>query len=281
MLSFEKKIHTLSGSQRHQLWTKLKVSKESIFRPPAQNGSLAVEAALVVPLFLFFLLTLLSSMQLLCFSARMQYILFEEGMVISERVCDKDAEDESKVIGEMLTRLNATGNIPVEGGVAGLDFSLSELSDKEFASLCVRYQAKLLFDPFHLFHREFCQHILFHRWIGYEKGLSGRMAGGGETVYVYITEQSEVYHRNRNCTHIRLKIMETTGASLGSQRNIYGEKYGACRHCHPKRSDKTLYITPEGDCYHNSLQCSGLSRTVRAIPLSEIDGRRPCSRCGY
>ena len=161
-----------------------------------------------------------------------------------------------------------------------MDFGSCDLSDREFADLSVKYRAKLIFDPFHLFHREFCQHVLFHRWIGYENGLSHRSAESDE-VLVYITERSEVYHRSPECTHIRLHIMETSGSSIDEQRNVYGERYSPCRHCHPKKKDTTLYITSDGDCYHNTLTCSGLSRSVRAIPLSKAGDRRPCSRCGY
>ncbi len=278
MLSFGLKIHTLSGL--HKRSNRL-ISKESIFRLPAVSGSLALEAALVVPLFLFFLLTLLSSLQLLSFSVRMQQILFEEGLRIGERIYEADAMDVSSAVSAMRSHMNGNENIPVEGGLSGLDFGGCDLSDPEFADLSVRYQAKLMFDPFHLFHREFCQHVLIHRWIGYENGLNNRAPLEQDVVYVYITENSEVYHRSRNCTHIKLHIEETSAAVLKSRRNIYGEKYKACRHCHPKKKDAPLYITTDGDCYHNSLNCSGLSRSVRAIPLSEVGGRRPCSRCGY
>ena len=279
MLSFDNKIHILSNhSETGPLDPDL--AKESIFRTPSCRGTLSVEAALVVPLFLFFLLTLLSSLQLLSFSIRLQQVLFEEGMNLGEKVYENGAPDESRAVSEILSKLQVNGRIPVEGGVDGLDFSGSNLSDREFVDLNVHYRAKLLFDPFQLFHREFCQNVLFHTWIGYENGLDGRGAKT-EEIYVYVTEGSQVYHRSRECTHIRLKITDVSGSDVGTLRNVYGDRYKSCRHCHAKRGDATLYVTPEGDCYHNSLSCSGLSRSVRAIPLREVGNRRPCSRCGY
>ena len=282
MLSFDK-IHILSkhsGKRRNKPLITPCLSKEGIFGSPACRGTLSVEAALVLPLFLFFLLTLLSALQLLTFSIRMQQVLFEEGLLLGEKVYETGIHEESRVVSDILSKLQVRGRIPVEGGVDGLDFDGCDLSDREFVRLSVSYEAGLLFDPFGLFHRRFCQSVLFHSWIGYEKGLSGMHSGSGE-VYVYITEDSEVYHRSRECTHIRLKITEVTGLDVTALRNVYGDRYKSCRHCHAKKGDATLYITPEGDCYHNSLSCSGLSRSVRAIPLREAGNRRPCSRCGY
>ena len=48
-----------------------------------------------------------------------------------------------------------------------------------------------------------------------------------------------------------------------------------------KKKEKVLYVTSDGDRYHNSLACPGLKRSVRSIPKSEALGKglRPCGRC--
>ena len=284
MLSFENKKHNLSGLHIIRLPHLKYISKESVFRLLLQRGSLSIEAALVLPLFLFFLLTMIASLNLLCFSLTLQQSLFQEGMYLSEKAYGYNTtsvDSAAEEIRESLVK-NAISreSIPVLGGALGLDFSESDFSNPEITEITVKYKAKLIFDPFKLFDREFCQYVTFHNWVGYVSGLNADIGTRNE-IYVYITEDSEVYHRDRNCTHIRLKIMEVSSDKIKNIRNEYGEKYTACSHCKAKLKDGKLYVTEDGNCFHNSLECSALTRSVTAIPLSQVGNRRPCSRCGY
>ncbi len=248
MLSFKQQVHILSGQKTYDLPQSKNALKESVFKPPQCKGSLAIEAALVLPIFLFSVMTLLSLLSQLRFTVFTQDRLYQEGL--AESIKAYDTWDEER------------------------------FPDREFVELNERYEGKLPFDPFHLFQKEFCQSVLFHSWIGYVHGLDGYGAADGEAV-VYITENGEVYHRKRDCTHIRLTITEVNGTELAGLRNAYGEKYKACKHCHALLTGGALFVTTDGDCYHSTLSCSGLRRTVRTIPISDIGNRRPCLRCGY
>lgn len=245
------------------------------------SGSLAVETALALPIFLFSLLSMLSLLILLKYSIHLEGVLTEEGLWLSQIAYDKSLPGVWELTEDIIKRLDVGDeSVPVQEGLDGLNMTESDLADKEIIKIYAGYQGKLPFDPFNLFHKEFCQGVIIHSWIGYEHGLNGK-GHIGEEVYVYVTEDSEVYHLSRNCTHIMLKVEATSSESVKSQRNIYGDKYQSCSHCHAKLSDGRLYITPEGNCYHNTLSCSGLTRTVRAIPLSQVGNLRPCSRCGH
>lgn len=112
-------------------------------------------------------------------------------------------------------------------------------------------------------------------WNGYYPTAAERNAVDG---YVYITEDGEVYHRDSQCYHLHITIKEIR------QVDAYykGETpYDACSFCVEKgEKKKKLYITEDGDCYHEDSSCSGLTRRVHVVTLEEGSTRRPCKDCG-
>ena len=114
-------------------------------------------------------------------------------------------------------------------------------------------------------------------WTGYD--VEHRAEGGeGEETYVYITDGGSAYHMARNCTHLTLSITLAGKEEMETLRNAAGGRYRPCERCGGDGSG-IVYITKEGDRYHNTIECSGLKRSVRCIPISEAVGRTPCSRC--
>ena len=95
---------------------------------------------------------------------------------------------------------------------------------------------------------------------------------------VYVTETGLVYHRDYHCSYLDLSIHLVSMQEISSLRNKSGGKYYPCEHC-AEQSVGMVYITENGDRYHNSLSCSGLKRTIYAVPLSEVAGKGACSRC--
>lgn len=115
-----------------------------------------------------------------------------------------------------------------------------------------------------------------HIWNGY--AVSGK-AQVGEVVYV--TENGQVYHPDRNCTHLRLSVKKIGAVELNAARNNYGRRYSACERCVSGREVEIIYITGEGDKYHYNRDCPGLKRTVSPMLKQDAEKRyRPCSRCG-
>ena len=113
-------------------------------------------------------------------------------------------------------------------------------------------------------------------WTGYD--VERRAGEDGEETYVYITDNGTAYHRSRACTHLTLSIMLVGKEEAAGMRNASGGKYSPCEKCGGEGSG-IVYVTKEGDRYHSTIECSGLKRSVRCIPLSEAGGRTPCSRC--
>ena len=96
--------------------------------------------------------------------------------------------------------------------------------------------------------------------------------------YVYITPEGSVYHLFSDCTHLKLSIRQEPLLGIEKLRNLYGEKYYRCELC---REDFGIlvYVTSEGNRYHGTRTCSGLKRTIRQVPMSQVMGRSKCLRC--
>lgn len=97
---------------------------------------------------------------------------------------------------------------------------------------------------------------------------------------VYITESGEVYHRSKDCSHLIIHISKTT---VGYAESGYNSKnYSECDYCVDGKlqSGDEVFVTKEGDKYHSSLRCRGLTRRIIESDINQIEGRRPCSECG-
>lgn len=122
--------------------------------------------------------------------------------------------------------------------------------------------------------------VKVHAWTGAEH----KSGGSGEEsteVMVYVTESGQVYHKKIDCTYLNLSVTQVSGKSVANLRNDYGEKYRACETCSRyEKPSGTVYITEKGNRYHNQKDCSGLKRSVRLVKESDLEGMRSCSRCG-
>lgn len=128
----------------------------------------------------------------------------------------------------------------------------------------------LWINPFSM-KKSITEHAVCRAWIGFTT------LEEIET-YVYITPGGSVYHLFRDCTHLDLSIRSVGLATARSSKNAYGQKYRKCEIC-DKDFGILVHITSEGDCYHSERSCSGLKRTVRQVPLSEVSARGSCIRC--
>lgn len=240
----------------------------------SENGSLTVEAAVILPVFMLGLLTLVSVLLMDLAGMRMQASLLLKAEELAVSFADGHNVSALTVRDE-LTRELATEDVRlIDGGWEGVDMSASFLDDPEYVELCMDCNFIPLGNYFGVLKVPYRRRCISHVWCGYDRGFFK------DEEYVYVTEGSEVYHLDRDCSHLRLTVTGTDSATVGTLRNSKGAKYKPCEICHSSLTQGKLFITPEGDRYHNSITCSGLKRTVRAIRKSEIKDRRPCSRCG-
>lgn len=124
--------------------------------------------------------------------------------------------------------------------------------------------------------------VKVHAWTGkeYESAVSEGEASEIEKM-VYMTDSGTVYHKSLDCSYIDLSVNQVSGNFVSGLKNEYGESYTACEIC--SRNQKpagSVYITEQGNRYHNLGSCSGLKRSVRMVKESEASGICACSRCG-
>ena len=55
--------------------------------------------------------------------------------------------------------------------------------------------------------------------------------GEKEGEIVFVAETGEVYHRDRNCSHIKLSVEAVSKSEVSSRRNVSGGKYYPCEKC--------------------------------------------------
>lgn len=236
------------------------------------RGSITVEAALTVPLFLFAAAVVLS----LFLMMQVQYTVGNAldcavaDTVLLRQSSEQMAENLTKAaFYKELLKQNPSLSL-IQGGMAGFSWSGTKV-DRATMDICIAYQLKFPIRFFGITAMKVSQGRRMHRWTGLQQGESTDT----DEEWVFITPTQSVYHENRNCTHLKLSIKSVGASSLKKNG-----KYSPCGHCTKgQKRGRVVYVTQEGDCYHYKIDCSGLKRTVYMIKKSQIEEKRPCSRC--
>lgn len=166
-------------------------------------------------------------------------------------------------------------NSCLAGGKSSLEFLHTTVKD-DMVDVMVSYRVKL---PY-AFGIEISYPIVQRCRIRAWTGRSGEIREDNPKEMVYITENGSAYHKSAGCTHLRLSICFISSSELETARNNNGGKYKPCEKCAKQGEDRNqVYITKEGNRYHNSIGCSGLKRSVRKVLKSEVKGKSACMRC--
>lgn len=272
-------------------------------------ASMTVEAALVLPLFLFFSVNILYVTEMIRLQSNISAALREVGNQLSyyvyyyENAPEGIAEavsalGDSDVIGGVLSLaltqtyvrsqveellgsdyLNGTCLVGGSGGISYLRSGM--LRDDGVIDLVADYRVRPLIPVIAYPEISLQSRYYGHAWVGFSTGEGGNYAEEEEEETVFVTKTGTVYHRERFCTYLQPVIRTTDASTVALERNSGGACYYACEVCRPKKTG-TLYITKDGTRYHSSDRCSSLMRTVREVKLSSVVGRMPpCSKCGY
>ena len=250
--------------------------------PASQAGSATVEAALLTPVFLFAVCSLIAIGQLLIIEGEIRYAAAQTLRICAgKEALKKYGSDDSsgyasaRNVFDGIYDEGSLCNIFVVGGKSGISLKLiKSRQEKETLELITTYRLRV---PLPVAG----SHPMKKRIYMSGRIYSGYVMHGQDPMQkdriVYVALHGTVYHTRPDCSHICIKI--TNPAAVSGIRRYSSLK--PCAHCIRKgRLLRQVYITAGGDHYHSALSCSGLKRTIRAVPYSTIKGMRKCSRCG-
>lgn len=210
---------------------------------PALPGSMTVEAAMVLPLFLFAMVNLLSL--LLMF----QTFSLQEGKLhqLGREMALLAYGNES---GEQDIRL-------VKASRVSAIFPAAAFPTASIVNGCV-----------------------MHKWIGYDLSQGEGSKQQEKEEMVYITQSGTAYHRERGCIYLNPSVKMMGVDQARTAVNQDGGVYTACELC--GGNSEIVYVTETGSRFHSTITCSGLRRTIDYVTLQEAmaAGYHACPRCG-
>ena len=242
------------------------------------RGIITIEAALTLPVFLFAVLSLTSLIEIHCIRVKMQYALLNAGKEAAVYMAEVPVLNTEKLSKDVVVDIGRErlDNSLVKGGAAGISCYESYYSPMTGEiNLKVRYSIRLPFPEFTNLNKSIVEEARIRAWTGY---YNIRPDPDNDEI-VYITKHGTVYHKDHNCTYLKPSVHFIPYSKIDYYRNKNGRRYKKCEKCVHGESTAGVYITENGDKYHNSLKCSGLKRTVYAVKKSEIKGKGACSKC--
>lgn len=252
-------------------------------------GVATVEACIVIPVFLFFFLSIASIIMIFFAETHIHQSLAETCNELSvncfyEDCANQNIQDREETknngvdIAFEYLRLNKAfaqylGNDffverVVRNGKKGIFLTVkNDEKNKKIFYGQAEYTVNLYVPMIGTFVMERQLSIKQKRFVGYTYGEEA------VEEYVYVTPYESVYHTNRGCTHLSLSVQSMNASQT--------DNYKMCAFCKKSENNSSLiYVAKTSDICHTNKNCSGLKRTVTRVKKSTIGGLAPCSRCG-
>lgn len=260
--------------------------KRAFYTLSAMKGkaSLTVEAAMVVPLFIFAIIYVIYGMNVIQLQSKIQCALDTTALEMAGYAPSAQIEGDN-IVGEFISEIiytNLGGKVLflnnlkkcggemelVYRGENGFSFSKSRiLRENSEIYLEVSYQISLP-DLLGIKIKFPCVQN------AYIRGFTGiSLKDSRNQIIVYITTGQTVYHKSRECSHLNLSIQKV------KKTEVNKKKYSMCSLCKNRQETENVYITEDGSKYHKSLSCKSLKRTIQRVALAEVSDRRGCMRC--
>lgn len=282
----------------------------------AFSASMTVEAALVLPLFLFCICNIIFLLDVVRLQSRVTAALQQTGDQICEYAWyreyaaggtggngDAGSGRESGInipqaAGDILSLAFVSGSVRnhlgteymdstcLRGGSRGISFlGTSILSGNDIVDIRADYRTRPFIPVLNGPDFKIRSRYYGHAWTGYRigsgTGEAGEGAGGRRSDHVIVAENGVVYHTDPDCIYLNPRVREVDASDLDHLRANDGSIYHPCEYCHPAKSG-SVFITPDGDRYHSSRSCSRLMRTTHEETMQEAGSHlHACPKCGH
>lgn len=255
----------------------------------AVKAGITLEAALVLPAFIFFILNMFSVMEMLRLYGNMAFALNQVGGEIALYGYAYEKADrnwDTGIVGDVAFSylyvkeeiVETLGedyieNSPLVNGEEGILFAKSQILEDNLVELVVFYEMETPFAMGATGEIRTYNSYQGRAWTGYE-------VEGTNEEWVYIAENGEVYHVYEDCSYLELDIWKVDISAIKKLTNKEGDLYTRCELCGGSQSN-VVWITGTGARYHTSEECLGIKRTVYKVPADEVDetNYKMCSRC--
>ena len=271
------------------------------------DGSMTVEAALALPLFLFFAVALMQPLVWLDRQIRIQTVVecFGEELCTYAYMLEKGGEEKKEEMesdGSDLPDCSAGGILSDTAASLWLLGKTREHADgvhikkaevpNAYGDIIfqVEYQESLPFFEKQMGGVTMRAGARKRIWTGIDGKLkSGRGTGGegdgADGLMVYVGAGMGRYHFFRDCHYISNEYEAVTEEQAREQRTASGGRLSLCSVCRKGgaggsgNAGRMVYITRAGAHYHYSASCSSMVSYVRCIPLEEASYLGACSYC--
>lgn len=234
------------------------------------RASFTVEAALVLPIFIYAIVAFVYFLQIFLLQEYLQNAITETGYFSAkyayiyeyllnygdtkDKSNDKDKSAIESGMDAIIARaidssfykiklqdyldLSVINESCIKEGYSGIHTYLSSYMEEEDAvDIIITYDIKLplLFIP--LDKVSMVQRVRMRGWSGHRVEAKDSSTDDStidedqQDEIVYITETGTVYHSTKECSHLKLSIHKTTFGQLESLRNESGGKYKECSLC--------------------------------------------------
>ncbi len=255
-----------------------KIEKEISLHAPFYRGNYTIEAAVILPIFVTFMMFAVYFYRILQVEAGVQQALDFASATVAVAAGDETEADAQLAAAIVLFQEQLVANdVPVSfisGSLAGINL-LGSTAEGNYIDLKASYTMHFPIGLLSNYSFDINQNAKSRKWIGYdpaENSWDGR--------WVYMTENGEVYHTHLDCSYLDLSIHSVSKDTVDEQRNNSGSKYYACPSCKAETASDSVYITDYGRQYHSSLSCYKLKRSVKKVLLWDVDDAVPeCIKC--